>query len=149
MFETYATFLLHTIFTPFLPRHEVNGAPMFPRAKAGISILELVIVVATIGILAAALSGGCVTTDARQGSAERNARAFATSMGWEIKGVVCSGADTPDRNGATDGYVSCTLSLAGDGDATKAILCGYDVAIAPLGQNTACKLTTPVTIQNQ
>jgi len=31
MFEAYATLILHTILTPFLPAHEVNGPPMFPR----------------------------------------------------------------------------------------------------------------------
>ena len=28
MFEIYATLILHTLLTPFLPAHEVNGPPM-------------------------------------------------------------------------------------------------------------------------
>jgi len=148
--STYATFILHTLLTPYLyltSPHEVTGAPM--RTKAGLSVVELLIVVSLIGIAAATLSGGCVTTTDRQASAERNARAFAAAMGWQVKGVLCSGADTPNKDGRGDGYVSCTLSLAGDAPATKAILCGHDYAIAPLGQNTACKEALPVTVQYQ
>ena len=151
MLEAYATLLLHTLLTPFLPAHEVNGAPMFQRHKSGFSLVELMIVVGIIGILggiAVTAAGGCVTTSDRQASAERNARSFATSLNWKIAGVVCSGSDTPDKANPTgDGYVSCTVSTEDGAD--KALQCGYDQMIAPLGQNTACKLANPVNLQTQ
>lgn len=54
-----------------------------------------------------------------QASAERNAKTYATSMGYQIHGAACSGADSDG-----DHYVSCNLNL-GDGG-TRVVLCGYD-----------------------
>ena len=125
--------------------------------RKGFSIVELFVVMSILGILFAICAGvagtGCVTTSERQASAEENARNFAKAMGWEIGGVVCSGADTPNSKGAGDGYVSCTLSIPpkeeGGELRTKAILCGYKLMFAPMGQNTSCKEATPLTVQSQ
>ena len=114
------------------------------RARRGFSLAEMMAVLAIVGIFAtlliSGLGAGCVTTSARETSAETNAKAFAAKMSWAVKGVACSGMDSDQ-----DGYASCTVSLE-DGK-SQAILCGYNRAFAPLGQNTSCKLATPITIQ--
>lgn len=103
------------------------------------SLVELMIVVAIVAIIGAllipALGSGCVTTDARQGSAEANLSAWSTQVGLEGRGT-CSGADSDH-----DGYTSCTFVQA-DGN-IQALECGYDVIVAPLGQNTGCKVALP------
>lgn len=109
-----------------------------PFLFALVAFVGLGSVVACIGLL----SGGCVTTSARQASAERNAKAFADALRWEVSGLVCSGSDSE-----MDGYSSCTLSLKGG--EIKSVLCGYDVQVALLGQNTGCKVATPISVQQQ
>lgn len=109
-------------------------------AVSGFVMLCFAGVVLLLGVVC---SGGRSLTPAqRQTSGERNARDFAQALGWEIKGVVCSGSDNE-----SDGYVSCTFSMGGD--ETKPVLCGYDLQIALLGQNTSCKLANPITFQAQ
>lgn len=111
--------------------------------SSGASVIELVIVVSILGILCAIGAGGlgigCTTTSDREASAQRNAKEYAASMGLTIQGVSCSGSDSD-----LDGYVSCTLNL-GD-DKLKAINCGYDQAVAIMGQNTGCKLAMPINV---
>ena len=125
--------------------------------RQGLSVIELLIGGIIIAIFALAIGDGCVTTSDRQASAERNAKNFASAMGWQIAGVVCSGADTPTGKNGPDGYVSCTLALASpSGDVavvaaplTRSIQCGYDKRFALMGQNTSCKEANPLTIQAQ
>lgn len=88
-------------------------------------------------------TAGCTSTSTISSTAERNARAFATDMGLEIKGVSCSGSDSDQ-----DLYVSCTLNET-SGQRT-AIECGYDQTFAPqFLTNTACKMARPLTVVSQ
>lgn len=48
----------------------------------------------------------CVTTD----EAVSSARRFATDLGYEVRGVSCSGRDSDG-----DGYMSCSVRVIGDG----------------------------------
>lgn len=105
----------------------------------GFSVVELMIVVAIIGILfiivgsgAVAIGAGCVSPSEVEGSAERNAKEFASKMGIKYEGLSCSGADSDH-----DGYTSCTFNL-GDGK-IQSFECGYDRPTALMGQNTGCK----------
>ena len=107
--------------------------------RHGFSVLEIMIVVfivATFGVIITANVGGCVTTTERSTTAERNARAYSASLGLEITGATCSGADSDG-----DGYTSCTVVLPGG--QMKAIECGYDRPVAILGQNVGCKVAVP------
>ena len=90
-----------------------------------------------IFLLVFAFIAGCTTTAVVERTATENAKAFAASMGMEIKGAACSGSDS-DLNG----YTSCTLNM-GDGK-LQAIECGYYDPMAIMGQNTGCKMVKPV-----
>lgn len=88
-------------------------------------------------------TAGCTSTDTVSSSAERNARAFASDMGVELKGISCSGSDSD-----LDGYVSCTMNET-SGQRT-AIECGYDQTFQiDALTNTACKMARPVTVMGQ
>ncbi len=88
------------------------------------------------------IGSGCSNPADVERSATENAKAFATSMGMEIKGAACSGSDSD-----YDGYTSCTLNM-GDGQ-LQAIECGYYKPNAWTGQNTGCKLVKPVGVSVQ
>ena len=106
-----------------------------PFRRRGLALVEILVVfaiLAILGVILVANFGGCVTTADRASDAERNARAHAAKMGWQITGVACSGSDSDQ-----DGYVSCTLGYPNGH--SNAIQCGYDQPVALLGQNTGCK----------
>ena len=85
----------------------------------------------------------CTTTNMVSTSAERNAKDFSIEMGFEIRGVSCSGSDSD-----LDGYVSCTLNET-SGQRT-AIECGYDqTLVIDMLTNTACKMARPITMMAQ
>lgn len=48
--------------------------------------------------------------------AEAAARTHADKLGWKVKGIACTGADTD-----ADGYISCTLVL--EGGSERALEC--------------------------
>ncbi len=91
----------------------------------------------SIFLAIAFLLPACISTPAEvKTSATSEAKMFASEMGYDIKGVSCSGRDS-DR----DGYTSCTIAMS-DGT-SKAIECSYFVKAAFL-QNTGCKVALPV-----
>lgn len=104
--------------------------------RKGFSLVELVIVIAIIGVFCALIGGGlgvgCQSPSDIEGSAERNAKDFAAKMGIKYEGLSCSGSDSDH-----DGYVSCTFNM-GEGK-IQSFECGYDQVGAVMGQNTGCK----------
>lgn len=82
---------------------------------------------------------GCLTTDERERSAERNAQDWCDAMAVDCIGTRCSGLDSD-----ADSYVSCTVST--QTGKRIAIECGYDVPLALLGQQTACKEVRPINL---
>lgn len=76
------------------------------RVSRGFTLIELIIVVAVIGVLVGLVGIGVTKCSSSQGTAEEEARAYASKMGMEIKGLSCMNRDTDG-----DGYVSCTLNV--------------------------------------
>lgn len=91
------------------------------------------------GALLVSAIAGCVTTDQRKASAERNAAGWCEEMVIDCAGVQCSGTDSDG-----DGYVSCTVRTVDD--KRIPLECGWDRAIAPLGQNTSCREQRAITL---
>ena len=112
--------------------------------RRGMTLIEIMVVMAIVAItfliVTSVAGAGCVPAETRVVSAEENARLHAQKMGWRIVGVACTGQDS-DR----DGYVSCTVQDS-EGP-SRALLCGYEQAFAPMGQQHGCKDPRPIGVQ--
>lgn len=75
----------------------------------GFTLVELLIVVAIIGVFCLGFVGfafrSCGVQDS--GARERDAKLFATNLGYDVRGASCMNVDSD-----SDGYVSCTVSIA-------------------------------------
>lgn len=79
----------------------------------GLTIIELLIVLSIIGIVIAGIIHGFQSCSSQSGSAETEARNYATQLGLSVKGVSCT-----DRDSDGDGYVSCSVSHVENGKLT-------------------------------
>ncbi len=87
--------------------------PMGREAMRGMSVLELMIVVAILAVLVVVLGFGCRSMMAgasQKRAAEKEARAWARWMGLELVGLDCA-----DNDSDGDGYVSCSANVRGQG----------------------------------
>ncbi|MCK9567396.1 prepilin-type N-terminal cleavage/methylation domain-containing protein [Candidatus Pacearchaeota archaeon] len=82
------------------------------RKNRGFTLVELLIVVAIIGVIGAIIFGFITfrSCASNSGEAEAEARKYAQSLGVEIKSVSCTDRDTDH-----DGYVSCSISYNDNG----------------------------------
>ena len=74
----------------------------------GFTLIELMIVISILGIVGAILFRACGGVNL--GSAEHaqeNATKYLNNMGYEFKGVSCTGTDSDG-----DGYISCDVNLS-------------------------------------
>lgn len=103
--------------------------------QQGFTVMELIIVVAILGILGAICFGGMSSCHNSKGKATEEAQTFAREMGMKVKGVSCAERDTDG-----DGYVSCTVSVdQGDGKTTlEALECA-----AVWSRNDGCRMQKP------
>lgn len=79
---------------------------MRSRVSRGFTLMELIIVVAILGVFVTIAGFGITKCSSSRDTAEEEARAYASKMGMTIKGVSCMNRDTDG-----DGYVSCTLNV--------------------------------------
>ena len=104
-----------------LPKGGMRIVPA--RSAAGFTLVELLIVVAMIGLCTAAAIVGCSSCNVGEGqetAAKAEAQKWATDLGYRILGISCANIDSDH-----DGYVSCTVRVI-DGEKpaeTKQIEC--------------------------
>jgi len=97
-----------------IPDEEVIAAgpnPVFAYARRGMSLVELMIVVAIVAIFVLILAGPAVAIFGGGGGdvqvdATQQAKAYAAGMGYQDPRVQCVSWDSDG-----DGYVSCTVSF--------------------------------------
>lgn len=100
-----------------------GGMRIVRAPAAGFTLVELLIVVAVIGLCAAGAIVGCSSCHVGEGqeaAAKAEAQKWATNLGYRILGISCANIDSDN-----DGYVSCTVRVI-DGDKpaeTKQIEC--------------------------
>jgi hypothetical protein len=115
------------------------------RSKTLFSGAVEVLIVVSMILTAILVCGGSeanlfVGPSKRAYTAQVNAKAWGKQLGLDVASANCSGFDSDN-----DGYVSCTLLLSDE--KLRPVECGYYRAIAPLGQNTGCKIANPLTLQ--
>ena len=102
--------------------------------RRGASLVEIMIVVAIVGILAAIVGGGLGVGCNHKDEAEAQARAWAGAMyPGKQANVVCVKKDSDG-----DGYVSCTVSVASEAGATPEMV-GIECA-SGWGGNEGCRV---------
>jgi prepilin-type N-terminal cleavage/methylation domain-containing protein len=98
----------------------------------GFTLAELLLVVAIAGVvllMAGAFISRCIPSGDQ---AEKDARKWAASMGYDIQGMSCVNFDTDG-----DGYVSCTLNVKGDAQPV-AVECAASTSL-----NSGCRMQKP------